>query len=182
MRSDQCLNSERCSVPLAYGTRIAACIAVFGWPDMRLAANDGDIGATATGSSRITLIMPRRARVTGIKDITFGPYDGTDLTGTSPVCISRRGHGSYGISLSSENGGFVLASSTQSATLRYRVAWEDRPIPYDKPGIAFFADNRKRAACTPVADRLRITVPAEDVDIAPPGVYSDALQILVMPL
>lgn len=182
MRGDQCLNSERCSVPLAYGTRIAACIAAFSWPDMRLAANDGAVGATATGSSRITLTIPSRALVTGIKDITFGPYDGTDLTGTSPACISRKGPGSYGITLTSENGGFVLTSSTQSATPRYRVAWEGRLIPYDKPSVTFFADKPKPAGCRPVADLLRITIPAGDMEIAPPGVYSDVLQILVTPL
>lgn len=182
MRRDQCLNSVRCSVPLAYGIRIAACITAFGWPDVRLAASDGTIGKTATGSAKITLIIPSRALVMGLKDITLGPYDGTALTGTSPACVSRKGHGSYSISLTSENGGFVLASSTQSATLRYTVVWENRVIPYDTPSVAFFADKPKLAACTPVADRLRITVPAGDMEIAPPGVYFDALQILVAPL
>lgn len=182
MRWDQCLNSVRCSVPLACGARIAACIAAFCWPDVRLAASDGAIGVTATGSAKITLTIPSRALVMGLKDISLGPYDGTALTGTSPACVSQKGYGSYGITLTSENGGFVLASTTQSAILRYTVVWEGRIIPYDKPSVAFFADKPKPAACTPVGDRLQITVPAGDMEIAPPGVYSDALQILVTPL
>lgn len=161
---------------------VAAGVAGAGGPALVLAATNGAVGATSTGTTVITATIPDRVRVMGFTDISLGPYAGADLTGTSPACVSHNGPGSYGITLTSANGSFVLASTTQAATLRYSVAWGGRTIPYGRPSGAFTADNPTLASCTPVTDRLRVTIPAREMDVAPPGAYFDTLQIIVTPL
>ncbi|MDF2447485.1 MAG: hypothetical protein K0S46_2721 [Moraxellaceae bacterium] len=146
------------------------------------APTDGRIGATSTGSTTITLIIPNRIRVTGINDITLGTYSGASLTGSSPACVSQNGPGTYSVTLTSANGRFALASTTQAATVPYAVAWAATSLRYNTASGAFATDTPSLAACTPVANRLTVTVPREAMDDAPPGAYADTLTVMVAPL
>jgi hypothetical protein len=153
-----------------------------GYPAPPPTPTDGRIGATSTGSTTITLIIPNRIRVTGIKDITLGTYSGAALTGSSPACVSQNGPGTYSVTLTSANGRFALASTTQTATVPYAVAWAAAPLRYNTASGAFATDTPSLAACTPVANRLTVTVPREAMDDAAPGAYADTLTVMVAPL
>lgn len=146
------------------------------------AGADGLFGATSTGSTTITVNIPHRIRVMGLKDITLGTYNGGQLTGSSPACVIRNGEGSYTVTLTSANGSFAMTSTTQLATIPYTVAWADRNISYNKASSAITADNIASASCTPVPDRLKVTVSPEHMDVALPGAYVDTLRVMVTPL
>lgn len=167
---------------LALGFVTALTLCGLGYSASPVTTTDGRIGATSTGSTTITVIIPSRIRVMGFEDITLGPYNGVALTGSSPACVSRNGPGSYSVTMTSANGSFVLRSVTQATTIPYTVAWGASSIPYNRATGAFATDNTSLASCTPVANRLRVMVPSADMDVAQPGAYADTLSVMVAPL
>lgn len=166
----------------ALGFLATVTVSSTGFTESPSATTDGQIGATSTGSTTITVIIPSRVRVMGFNDITLGTFSGGALTGSSPACVSRNGPGSYSVTMTSANGSFALKSTTQAATIPYTVAWADNTIAYDKPVGPFPGDNASLAACAPVSDRLTVTVPPAHMDVAQPGAYADTLRIMVTPL
>lgn len=160
----------------------AAGLAVSG---VSMAASDGTVGATSNGSSVINLIIPSLIRVTGFADITLGTYNGDSLprSGASPACVSRNSAGNYSVAATSANGGFALKSGVLATTIPYTVAWSGTSLTQGGPAVgSFAADNNTLAACTPVAGRLAVDVPAAGMDTALPGTYTDTVTILVAPL
>lgn len=143
---------------------------------------DGLIGATSTGATTITVIIPSRIQVGGFTDIRLGIYSGGALTGSSPACVSRNGPGSYSVAMTSANGRFVLASATQAASIPYTVAWGASNVAYSRAAGPFPTDNTSLAGCTPVGNRLTVTVPAAAMEVAQPGAYADTLSVMVTPL
>lgn len=141
---------------------------------------DGAIGPTSTAATTIRLVIPERIRVSGVRDILLGPYAGAALSGSSPACISRNGPGSYSVTLTSANGAFELRAP--GVAIPYTVAWAASALPYGRASGSLPADQASLAPCTPVADRLTVTVQAEAMEDAPPGTYGDTLQVLVTPL
>lgn len=159
----------------------ALFLSALGHPAALLAA-DGRVGATSTASTTISLVIPHQIRITGLKDILLGRYEGAELTGSSPACVSRNGPGGYRVTVTSANGSFVLRSATQAIAIPYRVAWGANTISYNTETGAFAIDHSSLAACTPVTDRLRVTVAPAGMDVAPPGTYGDTLNVMVAPL
>lgn len=149
-----------------------------------MAATDGTVGATSNGSSVINLIIPSLIRVTGFADITLGTYNGDSLarSGSSPACVSRNSAGNYSVAASSANGSFALKSGVLATTIPYTVTWSGTGLTYSAVTGSFAADSNTLAACTPVAGRLAVGVPAAGMDAALPGTYTDTVTILVSPL
>lgn len=172
----------RHALPCVLGFLVAATVSSLGRSEPAASLTDGLFGATSTGSTTITVNIPHRIRVMGFRDITLGTYNGGQLTGSSPACVIRNGEGSYTVTMTSANGSFAMTSTTQAATIPYTVAWADRNISYNKSSIAFAPDNTASASCTPVPDRLRVTVSPEHMDVALPGAYVDTLRVMVTPL
>src|SRR5262245_5627324 len=53
-----------------------------------LAATQGNLGATSTGSVAITASVPSRVRITGLADVAFTNQDpGTDASNAQDVCV-----------------------------------------------------------------------------------------------
>jgi hypothetical protein len=190
MKMNQCLPQApppggeplvKCNLRGVLAFLAAVTVSGLSYPVPALAA-DGRIGATSTGSTTITLIIPSRIQVMGFNDIMLGPYNGVALTGSSPACVSRNGPGSYGVTMTSANGRFVLTSDTQAATIPYTVAWGATALSYNKAAGAFAPDNTTLAACTPVTNKLTVTVPRAHMDVAQPGAYADTLRVMVTPL
>lgn len=172
----------RHALPCVLGFLVAVTVSSLGRSEPAASLTDGLFGATSTGSTTITVNIPHRIRVMGFRDITLGTYNGGQLTGSSPACVIRNGEGSYTVTMTSANGSFAMTSTTQAATIPYTVAWADRNISYNKSSIAFAPDNTASASCTPVPDRLRVTVSPEHMDVALPGAYVDTLRVMVTPL
>lgn len=93
-----------------------------------LAATQGSLGATSTGSVVITASVPNRVQITGLSDISFANADpSATATSAQNVCVwsntATRGYTITG-SGSGSAGAFTLASANQSA-IPYAVEWND---------------------------------------------------------
>lgn len=90
-----------------------------------LAATQGTVGATSTGSITITLSVAQRVRIGGLSDVSLAAVSPDETaTAAQSVCVwSNTATRGYSVTASGSGGGgaFVLASGAQST--RYDVAW-----------------------------------------------------------
>lgn len=95
----------------------------FSFPAM--AATQGTLGATSTGSVVITASVPNRARITGLNDVTFTNQDpNTAATSAQNVCVwSNTATKGYTITASGSGatGAFTLANA--ALIVPYSVQW-----------------------------------------------------------
>lgn len=91
-----------------------------------LAATQGAVGSTSTGSVTITATVPNLVRITNLDDIALGSWSGTgDLAGGDNVCVwstTRR----YRITATGSGaGGAFTLSDGGTNTVAYSVQWAD---------------------------------------------------------
>lgn len=96
--------------------------AFFGLAGAALAATDGDLGSTSTGSLDISVTIPSLVRISHLDDIDLGTFDGSGLSGGDDVCIYSN-NGGYSITATSEGGDFVLIGTDVEDELAYTVRW-----------------------------------------------------------
>ncbi len=91
-----------------------------------MAASQGSLGATSTGSVTITASVPNRARLTALNDISFSNVDpSADATNSQNVCAwSNTATKGYSITAtgSGSGGAFTLASGALTP-VPYTVQW-----------------------------------------------------------
>lgn len=105
---------------------IATAIACSLFPAMAQAApQQGQLGATSTGSITITATIPALVEISKLSDLTFTTLNGTDATLKEDVCVFSntltRGYTIKG-SGSGASGAYTLVNSS-NATIPYSVAW-----------------------------------------------------------
>lgn len=89
-----------------------------------LAATQGSLGSSSSGSVNISANINQLVRISALNDISLGTYTGTGgLTGRDDVCVFSNA-GGYSITAtgSGSGGAFSLAASG-GATVPYSVAW-----------------------------------------------------------
>ena len=91
-----------------------------------LAATQGTLGATSTGSVTITATVPNRAQLTALSDVSFSSVDpSTAATSSQSVCAwSNTATKGYSITAtgSGTSGAFTLASGALTP-VAYSVQW-----------------------------------------------------------
>ncbi|MFO1073627.1 MAG: hypothetical protein U1E17_13340 [Geminicoccaceae bacterium] len=95
-----------------------------------LAASDGTLGATSTGSSNISLTVAAAVKVSNVSDITLNASSltGSTLEGTDLICIYSSVGSShrYKITLSTPTASYKLTNvSDNSLTIPYQVNFRD---------------------------------------------------------
>lgn len=148
-----------------------------------IAATDGTVGATSTGTAVINLTIPSLIQITDLADVALGTYngDGIDRAGSSPACVRRNSAGNYSVTATSVNGSFEL-TSVPVTTIPYDLTWGGTALAY---GVALggqVADSATLGVCIPVAGKLSVNVPAAGMDAAQPGAYADTVTVMVAPL
>ncbi len=111
-------------------TRIMTAVligaAALGLGEPALAASQGSLGATSTGSVTITATVPNRAQLTALSDISFANADpSTNATNSQSVCAwSNTATKGYSITAtgSGTGGAFTLASGALTP-VPYTVQW-----------------------------------------------------------
>jgi len=89
------------------------------------AASQGNVGATSSGTSTISVTVPALARITAIDDIAFGTWTGTGpLSSTDDVCIWTSNTG-YSITASGSGTGGAFEMTDGTNTVPYTVKWDD---------------------------------------------------------
>lgn len=102
---------------------VALVGAVAGSP--ALAATQGVLGATSTGTVTITASVPNRARITGLTDVTFANQDpNTAASSAQNVCVwSNTATKAYTITASGSGTASAFTLSNGSGTAAYTVEW-----------------------------------------------------------
>src|SRR6185312_11899402 len=94
-------------------------------PGVAIAATQGTLGSTSTGSVSISATVPGRVQISGLTDIAFGTVDPTSAASQSEnVCVwsntSGRGYQVTATGSGASNA-FTLTDGTN--TLPYSVEW-----------------------------------------------------------
>ena len=101
---------------------VAPCLALAGTAE---AAQQGEMGATSSGSVGISLSVAPRARISGLKDISISDADpASNIRTAENICVwSNSPAGAYTLTAggSGSGGAFELAGGQQ--TLAYSVEW-----------------------------------------------------------
>ena len=92
------MNAKQLAKCIALASLLAAGTGAF-------AANDGSLGETSSeGDLTVTLNIEDRIQVTGLDDITVGPFTGSgNLAGETDFCVYRNGTGLYDLTATSAN-------------------------------------------------------------------------------
>lgn len=154
-----------------------------------LAASDGSVGATSTGTVVINATIPKLIRITGLADITMtvpaavdaGGYN-TPATGSSTACVRQNGTGArYGIVATSANSAFDLKSG--ALTVPYTLKWGGAALGYNSNLAAQVPDSTTLGACAPVADKLQVEISAAALNTAEGSAtdYTDTVTLVVTP-
>ena len=167
-----------------------------------LAATDGTLGSTSTGTLNITATVPAPevpagTRITGLRDISVGNYSGSGSTGLFeiPVCIF---HSTPEVGITLRQPGREIGDGLQLAgpdgwrlklEFGYRLpsgfGWLWSATEAGGPGATF---NRESETCTtgPMGALQGRIVGAMDVQgrdgVAPPGNYNGVIQLLIWTL
>lgn len=90
-----------------------------------VAASQGTLGATSTGSIVISASVPSRARITGLRDVAFTNQDpATAASDAQDVCVwSNTATKAYTITATGSGTSSAFTLSNGSATVPYSVEW-----------------------------------------------------------
>ena len=90
-----------------------------------LAATQGTLGATSTGTVTITASVPNRARITGLTDVSFLNQDpGTAASSAQDVCVwSNTATQAYTITASGSGAANAFTLAAGASTVPYSVEW-----------------------------------------------------------
>lgn len=160
-----------------------------------LAASDGSLGSTSTGSVAVTATIPGEVKISNLSDVDFGSI--TDLTSDATaqddsVCVYNNSGSSYKLTVSSLNNdgsNFRLKNGTNF--MNYNVDWfEDVSGGGIQHSLSHASQttvgnaHQTSISCNSGASNnasMYLTIPAAQFDGAPAGAYSDTLTIEVQP-
>jgi len=171
--------------------RVALIASLAGFSTVSLAATDGTLGATSSGTSAVGVTKTAAVMVTGIDDYAF-VTDGiatADEVLTNTLCVHSSG-GLYNVTLTSANtDGTAFRMISGTDFLEYAVAWDDLvtgavPAPTTN-GTAITAQNGSQVDtdCSTNGDNatLELTLVAATYNAARAGSYTDTLTIAIAP-
>lgn len=172
---------------------VAAGVGVSG---VAVAATNGTIGATSTGTALVQVIIPSLIRISVATDVLFGTY-GTDfaigagaVNQTGDACVSSNA-GTYTITASSANpdgvGAFRMKNTLNADLVPYTVSWAGVALTENTSnnngGAGFARDNLGPGldACVPVA-KISAGINTADLETVTAGTYEDTLTLVVAPI
>lgn len=90
-----------------------------------LAATQGSLGATSTGTVGISASVPNRARITGLSDVAFTNQDpGTAASDAQNVCVwSNTATRAYTVTATGSGTASAFTLTNGSNTVPYAVEW-----------------------------------------------------------
>lgn len=158
-----------------------------------VAATQGTVGATSSGSVVINATIPKLIRITDLADITVDVAAATativdatgyadDATGFSNACVRQNGAtATYGIKATSANGSFDLKSGT--LTVPYTLSWGGTDLTYDTALTAQTPDSTSLGNCTPATNKLGVKITAANLNDAEGSTtdYTDTVTLVVTP-
>ena len=108
-------------------SKIVIGLALLFLPATAMAASDGTLGATSTGTADISVTIPPLIQISNMADIAFGSYSGTgDLNGNQDVCIyTNLAAGTYVVTATGSGAANAFTVTDGSNTIAYNVYFND---------------------------------------------------------
>lgn len=103
----------------------AACMAAVLSQGTALAATQGSLGATSTGSISIGASVPNRVQLTGLTDVSFANQDpATPASRAQNVCVwSNTSTKGYNVTATGSGTGSAFTLANGALTVPYSVEW-----------------------------------------------------------
>ena len=164
--------------------RLALIASVFAVSGTALAASDGTLGTSSTGTSVVTIIKENAVQISNVNDLDLGTHAtlSADAVLSDDVCIFSSTVG-YNVTATSANGAFNLADGAN--TIAYSVTWTvgvtTAPMVYNTAITGLSGDNTSLTCSTSTNATFEATVASADFNAANPGTYTDTLTLLVAP-
>lgn len=160
-----------------------------------IAAVQGSLDSTSTGSSDISLTVNDSVKITGLDDVTFPAYGASDtgaINQGDAFCVYRNGADGYNITASNPNGAeFSIVSAITGDTIQYSLALDESAdasaasvITYNQP--VAFKSGSDEVDCgdetNGVNTAFDIRIGEQEIRDASTGTYTGTLQLLVEPI
>jgi hypothetical protein len=161
-----------------------------------IAATDGTLGATSTGTSVISVTIAAVYQITGLADYAFGTYGGVGAqTINDDVCVyTNDAAAAYNTTMVDNSemtaGAFQVETAANTAQIAYTVDFNDvagvvgtQAVAYNTP-LASTGANTTDPTCTAhTADNanIRVNFTQAALQAAPAGAYSATLSTTVGP-
>ena len=155
-----------------------------------LAATNGTIGSSSTGTSTITAFVGSLVRVSAVDDLDLGSWSGSgDLTQADNVCVWTT-TGGYNITATGDGGtgsDFALNNGTQD--LAYSVKWGDSAgaatdgLTSGSPlgGQVSGANSTDCNSGTSLTATVEVEILGADLSSADSGTYTGVLTLVIAP-
>lgn len=195
-RGHQLALTTNCNAPLRYrkvgvfvGSAIAILLAV-----PAVAASQGTLGATSTGTVTITASIPQRAGITSLEDVSFINQDPDEAAfGVQKICVwSNTLSRTYSITASGSGIGRAFALANERREVPYSVHWtsvSDRgggaslSSGVASPTVVTAATQQECKSGPSASASLVVRIEPDDLQAMEPGAtYVGFLTLMVSPL
>lgn len=164
---------------------LCSVFSLFAFAMPALAATQGTLGTSSTGTAEVSVTIPEQFRVSNLQDVSFGTWGGGDLTNNQNTCVYHNGDGSYSITATSSTGSFALQNGPDS--LPFEVYFNNTPTPAGGSALAYNSTTSTSGSNTTAADcsagglsaNIRVRIAEGDLQAANPGAYNATLSFII---
>jgi hypothetical protein len=159
-----------------------------------LAATQGTLGTTSTGTINISITLPALVEVTGFSDITLGSTSSFPATGNTTACIYSNVAsplGSYFVTATSQNTSGTDFRVKDSGTdfIAYSAFWNNASSASQTTSLTSGTKTAQQTGGSAVSlncggspnANFNISFSAAQVQGAPAASYSDVVTLLISP-
>jgi hypothetical protein len=159
-----------------------------------MAATDGTLGATSTGTSVVTLTIPQLYRISGVADLALGSYSGTGtMSGNDDVCVYSNGATTYGIQITDNtnmtSNTFAVEDAAHTKQIPMAVRWNSTTGTSGNVAVTYNTRLAATGANTSASDcstggnsaNFQVNFIQADLQAASAASYSSTVTLLVEP-
>ena len=175
-------------------SRKRMCLISLGFlPGIALAASDGTLGPTSTGSVNISITVPEQIKISKLADANLTDWTGSgNKSKNEKVCVyTNKPSGTYQVTLTGDGpGGSFVLTSPEPQELPYTVEWNDEPANnanavLASPGVTITgqtgADTTSNTCSGGNTSNARVRIVSSEFNKVHAGTYTGNLSILVEP-
>lgn len=152
------------------------------------AATDGTVGTTSTGTSTVSLTIPKLVRITSMADFAFGTYTGTGaLDSNDDVNVASNYTGTYQVVLTGSGAASAFTITNGTQTIAYSVAYNKATgIAGGVAATSGTAITAQTGVVKPLATatlngNIRVQMTQANIQAVDAGTYTGTLTIVVTP-
>lgn len=152
-----------------------------------VAATDGLVGFTSTGTLDITIQVDDEVRISALQDIDLGTFAGVDASGSSTACIYRNTAPTYQITGTGSGAANAFTLTNGIDTVDYSVSYTTSGAAQSlTSGVALTGQtgaDQTSTTCGGTGNNgtVGVTVAAADAAALPAGTYNGTLTLVVAP-